>query len=248
MAPINSNSPDYSEYNIAELEDILAHIDQVKYPERYANAKALLANKLEIQKALPTPQEQTQIVLAPKPKWSELHVITRIVIVVFTVLVVAILPTMFYEFMTSKDWTNQSSWVTWIMALLLVAGWFASLYLDVKYRQRVMASWRGKLGMVVMPMLLVTFNWLFVDKSLPYYFHILSTQEQVQYYMDYRKRSGRKYCRYRVEILESTNFESGDLCMSQNQLDSLSEKGKISVLGTRSQFGMVIDGSVRSRV
>ena len=49
-----NRSPDYSQYTIEELEDVLAHIDQAQFPNRYADAKTILANKrAELAKELP---------------------------------------------------------------------------------------------------------------------------------------------------------------------------------------------------
>ncbi|MFT2092528.1 hypothetical protein [Paraglaciecola sp. 2405UD69-4] len=248
MESKNNNSPDYSQYSIAELEDVLAHIDQVKYPERYTDAKASLADKLEKRKALSASDEDKPLILPPKPKWAELHLMTRVMVVIFTGLSIAILPTMFTEFMTSKSWAKYSSWPTWIMACLLVTGWFVSLQVDAKYRQNLVASNRGKLGVVVMPIVLIAFNWLFIEKALPSYLHSLSAQKEVQYYMNYRKQSGEKFCRYRLKVLESDDFESGNLCISESQLNSLPEAGEIHITGSRSQFGIVVNSFVRSRI
>lgn len=44
---MEDDSPDYSQYTIAELEDVLLWIDQEKWPERYVEAKTILAKKLK---------------------------------------------------------------------------------------------------------------------------------------------------------------------------------------------------------
>ena len=84
-------------------------------------------------------------------------------------------------------------------------------------------------------------SWPFIDKSLPLFLHMISVQQEVRYDMDYRKRSGRKYCRKRLEIIETDELEDSDLCLTESQWNSLPEKGKITVVGTRSQFGMLIN-------
>jgi amino acid transporter len=149
---------------------------------------------------------------------------------------------MFYEFMTNKSWTANTTGLIWMLAFILVVMWFACLKKDLKWTQHLEKNWRGKLAIVVMPFLFMMMSWSFIDKSLPLFLHMISVQQEVRYDMDYRKRSGRKYCRERLEIIETEELEDGDLCLTESQRNRLPEKGKITVVGIRSQFGIVING------
>lgn len=241
MGNINNNSPDYSRYTIEELEDVLANIDQAQFPERYVEAKATLSILKEHTIAPNSDYAQASSSLS-KPVWSEQHLMTRIVLGSFMVMTFSVVPYMFYEFMTNKRWTANTTGLICMLAFTLVIMWFVCLKKDSKLRQRLGGNWRGKLTVVVMPFLFMMMSWLFIDKSIPLFLHMISVQQEVRYDMDYRKRSGRKFCRQRLEIIETDELEDGDLCMTERQRNSLPEKGQITVLGTRSQFGMVIDG------
>ena len=94
---------------------------------------------------------------------------------------------MFYEFMTNKSWTANTTVLIWMLAI------------------------------VVIPFLFMMMSWPFIDKSLPLFLHMISVQQEVRYDMDYRKRSGRKYCRKRLEIIETDELEDSDLCLTESQ-------------------------------
>ena len=94
---------------------------------------------------------------------------------------------MFYEFMTNKSWTANTTVLIWMLAI------------------------------VVIPFLFMMMSWPFIDKFLPLFLHMISVQQEVRYDMDYRKRSGRKYCRKRLEIIETDELEDGDLCLTESQ-------------------------------
>jgi len=83
MLTSDNTPPDYSRYTIEELEDVLANVDRVKYAMRYAEAKAMLEQKLTERPIQPASELTYQDVAVAKPSWSEMHAITRIVIVVF---------------------------------------------------------------------------------------------------------------------------------------------------------------------
>ena len=242
MGNINNNAPDYSRYTIEELEDVLANIDQTQFPERYLEAKAMLSKKLKEQTIEPNSEHGQASAPQSKPKWSEQLLMTRIVMWSFSVMTFSVVPTMFYEFMTTKSWTANTTGLVWMLASILVIMWFACLKKDSKLTQRLGEHWRGRLAVVVMPFWLMAISLWVIDKSLPLYLHMISAQQEVRYDMDYRKRSGKKHCRQRVEIIETDELKKGILCMTASQRNSLPEKGKIIVVGTRSQFGMVIDG------
>jgi hypothetical protein len=242
MGNINNNSPDYSRCTIEELIGVLANIDQAQFSERYLEAKAMLSKKLKEQTIEPSSDYDRASVPLSKPKWSEQLLITRIVIGSFLIMTFSVVPTMFYEFMTNKSWTAKTTGLIWMLAFTLVVMWFACLKKDLKLTQRLEENWRGKLAIVVMPFVFMMMSWPFIDKSLPLFLHMISVQQEVRYDMDYQKRSGRKYCREQLEIIETEELEDGDLCLTESQRDRLPEKGKITVVGTRSQFGMVING------
>lgn len=237
-----NNSPDYSLYTIEELEDVLDNIDKAQFPERYIEAKAMLCEKTKEQAREPNSDNAQALPPLPKIKWSDQLLITRIVMGSLMFMIFSSLPAMFHEFITAKSWTENTTVLIWMLASIFVIMWFVCLIKDLKFTERLVETWGGKLAIVIIPCLFMMTSWLFIDKSLPLSLHMISVQQEVRYEMDYRKRNGRKYCRQRLEIIETNELEDGDLCMTESQRDSLPESGKIDVVGIRSQYGMVIHG------
>jgi len=242
MGNMQQDGPDYSRYTKEELEDVLNNIDKVQFPERYREALEMLSKRIDKHATEPSHNKGAALPLPPKQKWSEQLLITRLVVSIFLIMLFAVFPTIFVEFMTAKNWTENTTGVIWALAFILVAMWFICLKEDTLLTQRLLDSWRGKLAIMVMPLLFMLMSWGFIDKSLPLGLHMLSAQQNVRYDMNYRKRSGKKYCRQRVEILETNELENADLCMAESQRDGLPERGTITVLGTQSMFGMWIEG------
>lgn len=234
--------PDYSQYTKEELEDVLNNIDKVQFPERYKEVLEMLAKKIDEHATKRAHNNGAARPLPPKQKWSEQRLITRLLVGTFLIMLFAVFPTMFVEFMTAKNWTEDTTGVIWALAFILVAMWFICLREDTSLTQRLLDTWRGKLAIMVMPLLFMLISWGFIDKSLPLGLHMLSAQQDVRYDMNYRKRSGKKYCRQRVEILETNELENADLCLTESQRDGLPERGEITVLGTQSMFGMWVEG------
>ena len=242
MENMYNNPPDYSRYTIEELEDVLDNIDKEQFPERYIEAKAMLCAKMKEQAREPNSDNARASPPLPKIKWSEQLLITRIVMSLFLVMIFSGVPTVCYEFMPAKSWTTNTTKLIWGLASILVIMWFACLKKDPKLKKRLGETWGGKLAIVIMPFLFMMMSWLFIDESLPLGLHMISAQQEVRYDMDYQKKRGKKYCRQRVEIIETEELEHGDLCMTESQRDSLPKRGKIDVVGIRSQYGMVIHG------
>ncbi|RUO65415.1 hypothetical protein SAMN06297229_1182 [Pseudidiomarina planktonica] len=244
---MDDDSPDYSQYTIAELEDVLVWIDQEKWPERYLEAKAMLAKKIK-ERAAKTNSEGDQVLPPPpKPKWSEQLLITRILSGSLMVMAFSVIPTLFYKFMVAKSWTANTMGVIWVLAFILAITWYLCLKKDTKFMRYLEATWRGQLAIVTMPFLYLMFSWMFIDKSLPLALHMVLAKQEVRYEMDYEKGSRRKYCSQRLEIIETDELEYGELCTTESNRNSLPESGKITVVGTRSQFGMLIDGFILPR-
>ncbi|MEX1222249.1 MAG: hypothetical protein WEA82_09070 [Idiomarina sp.] len=241
---MDEDSPNYSEYTIDELEDVLIWIDQEKWPERYIQAKAILARKIKERVAEPNSEGDQVSPLPPKPKWSEQLLITRIVMGSFMLILFSGVAALFSGFMAAKNWTANTTGAILGLAFIWAMMWFLSLKKDSRLMQRLERSWGGQIAMVFMPLFFLMFSWLFIDKSLPLGLHWLSAQQEMRYEMDYQKGPGRKYCRQQVEIIETDELEYGDLCMSERQRNSLPEQGRITVVGTRSQFGLLVDGFI----
>uniref|UniRef100_A0A486XPQ9 Uncharacterized protein n=1 Tax=Rheinheimera sp. BAL341 TaxID=1708203 RepID=A0A486XPQ9_9GAMM len=236
------NTPfDYSRYTIAELEDVLANIDRDKYAQRYADAKAMLETRLK-NRQLNSASNLAHLNEPIKPKWSEMHVVTRIMSVAFLFLIFAVIPTMFSEFMAAKSWLAHTNIWIWALGGVLSVLWFTSLIKDENFARYLTRNMSGKFAAVLMPFLFLMFSFMTIDITTPLFLHKLSEPKEVIYVMQYHKESGSKHCRYKVEIVETKELQRGKLCMSESMRNSLPESGQILVTGTRSQFGMVVKG------
>ena len=235
-----NSSPDYSRYTIAELEDVLANIDREKYAQRYADAKAMLEQKLQESPIVSETEQADEEATLQPVKWSEMHATTCIVLAAFLVLLFTSLPLMISEFMTAQSWLKQTSIWIWGVSAALGALWITALVKDEKFGRYLTRNWRGKLTAMFMPILFLIFSFITIDNTIPLFLHNLNAPQVVSNTMQYRKVSSSKHCRYKVEIVETKEFESGKLCMSESMRNSLPESGEIIVIGTRSQFGMVV--------
>ena len=236
----HNSSPDYSRYTIAELEDVLANIDREKYAQRYAGAKAMLEQKLQQSPNTAEPEQVDEDDLTEKPKWSETHITTRIVVAALLLLIFTSFPFMLSEFMTAQSWLKQTSIWIWGLSAALGALWIKALIKDEKFGRYLTRNWRGKLTAMFMPILFLIFSFITIDNSIPLFLHNLNAPQLVSNTMQYRKVSSSKHCRYKVEIVETKELENGKLCMSESMRNSLPETGEITVIGTHSQFGMVV--------
>lgn len=235
----HNNSPDYSKYTIEELEDVIANIDKTQFPERFDAANMALSEQLKTKPQQPRDDEKKNAELPPL-KWSEQHVATRVMMISFFALLVSGLVGMFCDFMVAKSWTSNTVGLFWLLSISLIVLWFTCLTLDEKFSKRLTHNWRGKLSLIVMPLLFLMFSWIVVDKTLPFGLHMVADQQNVRVEMDYKKRDGRKYCRHRIEIIETRELEHTDLCLTKAEQSRLRNKGKLRVMGTRSQFGIHI--------
>lgn len=237
-----STSPDYSRYTIEELEDVLANIDRVKYAQRFADAEAMLAQKLR-ESPITSETEQADKEAAQQPvKWSERHILTRTVGVALFVVIFSAVPGFFIEFMTAKSWLQQTSVWIWCMGGGLGALWILALVKDEKLAKSLLINLRGKFAVIIMPIVFLMFSFITIDNTIPWLLHNLNAPQQVSYTMQYRKASSSKYCSHKVEIVETKDLDRGQLCMSASMRNSLPETGDIVVIGTRSQFGLVVKG------
>ena len=89
--------------------------------------------------------------------------------------------------------------------------------------------------------LFMVLTWQFIDQSLPLALHLMAEQQEVRDVMSYEKKNGRKHGRQRLELIETPELESSDLCLTEHQRNSLAETGELTVIGTRSRFGMVLE-------
>lgn len=234
-------SPDYSRYTIEELEDVLANIDRVKYAQRFADAKAMLDRRLK-NRQLNSANNLAHLNEPAKPKWSEMHVATRILSVSFFSLTFTVIPMMFIEFMAAKSWLEHTNIWIWSLAGVLTLVWFTAMIKDEKFARYLTRNMTGKFAVVLMPILFLMFSFMTIDITTPLLLHKLSEPKEVIYAMQYRKDSGSKHCRYKVEIVETKELQRGKLCMSESTRNSLPETGDIVVIGTRSQFGLIVKG------
>lgn len=147
-----NNSPDYSRYTIAELEDVLANIDRDKYAQRYADAKAMLDTRLK-NRQLNSASNLAHLNEPIKPKWSEIHVVTRIMSVAFFSLTFAVVPTMFSKFMAAKSWLEHTNIWIWALGGVLTVLWFTSLIKDENFAKYLTRNMAGKFAAVLMPFL-----------------------------------------------------------------------------------------------
>jgi hypothetical protein len=230
-------SPDYSQYSIEELEEVLDNIDKGRFPERYKDAKAILERK---QAEQPDNSETEQQQLAPR-KWSEQPLLSRIVYIAFFVLCFSAFSSMFTEMMVAKRWSENTVEVTWVVVVILGLAWPICIVRDNELTQRLSGTAKGILAIFIMPFLFMLFAWVMVRQTLPLGLHYLSPKHEIRQSVRYQKMNGRKHCSQRLKILETAQWEEGDLCITQSQRDSLPEKGEIIVLGKRSHFGMIID-------
>lgn len=238
MGNTSNNFPEYSKYTIEELKEVLAHMDKVAYPERYEAATIALQEKLQEQ---PKSPEQTVKEEPAHLKWSERHISSKLASGLLLFLVATTMPTFAFEFMVAKNWTENTSFIFWLITLAVCALWFVALNHDKQYSKKLESTWRGKLSIVAMPFIYMVLILGFVDQTIPLALHKVSSQNKVQLEMAYEKKRGRKFCRYKIELLETKELEEVDLCLRQSQLERLPEKGKIRIKGWQSSFGLAIE-------
>lgn len=235
-------SPDYSRYTIEELEDVLANIDRVKYAQRFADAEAMLAQKLR-ESPITSETEQADKEAAQQPvKWSEMHFATRFTLAALLVLLFTSMPFLLAEFMTAKNWLENTGVWIWVISSGLGALWILAMIKDEKFARALSGNWSGKLALMFMPLLFLACCFITIDNTIPLVLHNLNAPKQVSYTMQYRKASSSKYCSHKVEIVETKDLDRGQLCMSASMRNSLPETGDIVVIGTRSKFGLVVKG------
>jgi len=239
MQKNHDNSPDYSQYTIEELEDVIANIDKAQFPERFDNATKALSEKRKAQPEQPQNDDE-EIAPLPPLTWSQQHIVTRAMMLSLFTLALSGVVGMFTDFMVAKSWSNNTVGLFWLLSISLIALWFACLAIDEKFAKRLTSNWRGTLALIVMPLVFLMFSWIFVDKTLPFGLHMVADQQNVRVNMDYKKRNGRKHCRHRIEIIETDKLENNDMCLAKQERNNLAEKGTLLIIGTQSRFGLHI--------
>ncbi|WP_032096701.1 MULTISPECIES: hypothetical protein [unclassified Alteromonas] len=236
------NKPNYALYTVEELEDVVANVDKARFPERYKAAQAALSEKRLLQPKQHQAVDDDEVSSShTRVKWSEQLLITRVMFISFITLLLAVIIPMFSEFMVAKSWTENTGAFFWLMSLTLITLWFLSLGMDKTLSQRLTKDWRGKLAISVMPLVFLAFSLVFVDQSVPLSLHSILSEDSVNQSMAFKKIDGKKRCRHRIEIIETREFEDTYLCLSKHELDKLPEKGYVTIVGSRSQFGLLID-------
>ena len=236
-----TEQPDYAAYSIEELEDVLENIDKEAFPERYQAAKKQLASK----RAMLPSEDDTDSVHQDehftRPKWSELHLITRISNVTFLILIGAMFITVFTDFLVINAWLDNSTWAILLLIVVYSALFYFSIYIDKRHAQFVTKDFRGKITVFGMPFLVFFLSLSFVDTALPYTLHLASDKQEVERKIAYKKGSGSKHCRHSLLLQESETFSDGRLCLSQDEHKRLPNKGWVYVEGHESGFGFEIE-------
>lgn len=236
MATINQQTPDYQQYSIKELEDVLAHVDQAAYPERYSAAKAMLEYKLA---AGPTTLENT-IEEEPEPVWSERHRLTRLLFVLSALLSCAYILAGWQNFIPTHSWVAQSKFLKIALASALLLLWVSCLFYDEKLSRRLQKRWQGAVVYLFMPIFLIVISVVFIEKTLGLTLHLLTSPKSESYVLAYQKQEGRKYCRRRLALIATDTFEQGELCLRISEIQQLPPAGNITVLASQSRFGFHI--------
>lgn len=107
--------------------------------------------------------------------------------------------------------------------------------------QRLTKDWRGKLAIPVMPIMFLALSLGFIELFIHLSLHTIFSEDSVKISMIYKKIDGKKHCRHRIEIIETKELEDTYLCLSKQALDELPERGKVTIVGSRSQFGLLIE-------
>lgn len=174
MDTIQKTTPNYARYTIAELEDVLVNIDRVKYAQRYEDAKAMLAKKLQERPSRSETEQAVEEAALPPVKWSEMHKVTRIVLVALLVQIFTSVPFVLIEFMAAKDWLQHTSAWYWSLTGLFSVLWFTSLIKDKKFSRHLVRNWSGKMAAAVMPLLFLMFSYITMDNTIPLILHNLN--------------------------------------------------------------------------
>lgn len=237
-----TEQPNYAAYSVEELEDVLENIDKQAFPERYQAAK----NELAAKRATLPPENDTdsahQDEHFTRPKWSELHPITRISNGTFLVLIGALIVSAFTNFIVINAWLNNSTWAIVLFTFVYCAFYYLSISIDKRQAQFVMKDWRGKVTIFTMPFLGLIFTWSFIDRALPYTFHLASGKQETELKFAYEKGSGSKHCRHSLLLKENGTLSDGRLCLNQSEHKRLPNKGWVYVKGSESGFGFDIEG------
>jgi len=241
MSIANTEQPNYAAYSIEELEDVLENIDKQAFPERYQAAK----NELAAKRATLPPENDMdgahQDEHFTRPKWSELHPITRISNGTFFVLIGALFVTAFTDFVVINAWLNNSTWAIVLLTFIYSALYYLSVFLDKRHAQFVTKDLRGKMTLVGMPLLAFFLSFSFVDTALPYTLHLASDKQETERKFAYEKGSGSKHCRHSLLLKESDILSGGRLCLRESEHKRLPNKGWVYVKGYESGFGFEIE-------
>lgn len=237
-----TEQPDYAAYSIEELEDVLENIDKQAFPERYQAAK----NELDSRRATLPFDDDADSALQDdhisRPKWSELHLITRISNITFLVLIGALFVTVFTNFIVINAWLDNSNWAIALLTVVYSAFYYLTIFVDKRHAQFVTKDLRGKMTLFGMPLLAFFLCFSFVDVALPYTIHLASDKQEIERKFAYEKGSGSKRCRHPLLLKESGTLSDGRLCLGESEHKRLPNKGWVYVKGYESSFGFDIEG------
>ena len=241
MSIATTDQPDYAAYSIEELEDVLENVDKQAFPERYQAAKNELASKRATLPFEDDADSAFQDEHLTRPKWSELHLITRISNICFLVLIGALFVTVFTDFIVIKGWLDNSTWAIVLLTFVYSAFYYLTIFVDKRHAQFVTKDLRGKMTLFGMPLLAFFLCFSFVDTALPYALHLASDKQETERKFAYEKGSGSKRCRHPLLLKESGTLSDGRLCLNQSEHKRLPNKGWVYVKGYESGFGFEIE-------
>ena len=239
---MNQNTPNYATYSVDELQDVLARIDQARFPERYLAAQRTLEIKLT-EKQMP----QTGADLAgegvesvEKPRWAELLWITRTTLLSFFGLLLAQLLGGFADFLPAKRITSELSGLIWGLNIGFLLLWCVVLIKDAGFSHYLMKSKRGLVMVFCLPFLVWLLVDNFVDRVVPLGMHQFAVVEPVNVAMAYEKRSRSKLCQYRLRLLGKPDWDSAYICVSEPFYQKLNANGTLTLRAEQSDYGLLI--------
>ncbi|GFD94372.1 hypothetical protein KUL156_15790 [Alteromonas sp. KUL156] len=241
MSIANTEQPNYAAYSIEELEDVLENIDKQAFPERYQAAKNELASKRATQPRENDADSAHHDEHVTRPKWSELHLVTRISNITFLVLIGAVFVSAFTDFIVINGWLDNSNWAIVLLTFAYSAFYYLAIFIDKRHAQFVTKDLRGKMTLFGMPLLAFFLSFSFVDTALPYTLHLASDKQETERKFAYEKGSGSKHCRHSLLLKESDILSGGRLCLRESEHKRLPNKGWVYVKGYESGFGFDIE-------
>ncbi len=240
--------PNYQEYTSEELEDVLANIDQSRFPERYKQARTALQNKLVEGETL---QGDTlvslSIELEPAPK--KLKRLQPLLYLLMALFAAPILNNLYFEaFITSQQWYDKSLQISLWIGLPLTALVYYFMFTDNWY-SRNMAKQKPHKQVLsgLTPLFIWPLLFFMTTTSIPIVLHYLVDSNSLAHITRYEKTSASKYCHRRVKVRQVAGLTEDKLCLDTRLYNQLSSKGWLQLSGEQSQYGMRIEAILKSR-